>query len=80
MAKNIKEVLDGFDGSLKLTEIGWEAYGEFKQEALAEIKRIIEEAKPVYGVMGGEIQRIRNGGRNKAIDKYHDSLLKALGE
>jgi len=49
-----------------------------KQAITSLIKELVAEAKPEYGVMGGEIQRIRNGGRNIAIDQFEQNLLKAL--
>lgn len=39
--KELDKILDGFDGNLKLSEIGWEAYGEFKQEAKQQLKQLV---------------------------------------
>lgn len=44
-------------------------------EALAEIKRIIEEAKPGYEI--GEPRAFIDG-YNSAIDEYHNNLLRVL--
>ena len=51
-----------------------------RQAIISLIKELVADAKPTHGVMGGEIQRIRNGGRNIAIDEFEQNLLKALEE
>lgn len=54
--------------------------------ALAEIKRIVSEAKPARKTMDAAIKTGSDAGwgvtygYNEAIDEYHTNLMKALGE
>lgn len=54
------------------------AIADSKQAITSLIKELVAEAKPVHGVMGGKIQRIRNGGRNIAIEEFEQNLLREL--
>lgn len=70
-----------------------EDYAHADAVLLAEIKRIVSEAKPdkrsvrktkptLGAMLAGEPYAVdqANGGFNEAIDEYHANLMKALGE
>lgn len=73
MADTIKDILETFKNSTQ---------GKQAQEyALADIKRIIEEAKPENKIMtnsGKTTQKWEYAGYNSAVYRYHENLLKAL--
>ena len=53
---------------------------EAKQAITSLIKELVAEAKPTYTVVENEIQSIRSGMKNIAINQFEQNLLKALEE
>lgn len=84
MSKSIKEVLDSLeiDSSMSGYDSG-KYWIEGKEDAIAEIKRIIEEAKPEVEEHNNFSTMAVHGYYSaivKHLDDYHNNLLKALGE
>lgn len=83
MADTIKEVLtelsgDSFDASINNQEDYAQVLINVEAEALADIKRIIEEAKPTRVLSVDPENSRRARAYQMAIDDYHDNLVKAL--
>lgn len=86
MTRTAKEILENLlDGTdAKMTEIGWERFGENVDQALKEVEAIIKAAKPkkqdenpyedgVHVETYGYEET-----HNRAIDEYEANLLTAL--
>lgn len=89
MADTIKAVIEELTNPLVHVQTGFYLPDHKVDQALAEIKRILEEAKPEYKLHIPECDErqprlgycmCRPGANNDAIDQYHTNLLKALGE
>lgn len=79
MADTIKLVLKELERSSMLAEREQSHYFTTK-DALAEIKRIIEESKPNRVLSVDMENSRRQKAYQMAVDDYHNNLLKVLGE
>lgn len=75
---------ESFDAAINnskdYAQIVIDAETKSKQAITSLIKELVEESKPTYTVVENEIQSIRSGAKNIAINEFEQNLLKALEE